>query len=165
MSKEILFGKNLQEIKSIVNELGMPSFTSNQIIDWLYKKDITEIEQMSNISVKNKTLLSEKYKLGINLPVKAQESLDGTKKYLYSTAENRFIEAAYIPDENRSTLCVSSQVGCKMGCLFCMTGKQGFQQQLTAGEIINQMRRGWIPAFVPPTGRSARNTWRLSWAG
>jgi 23S rRNA (adenine2503-C2)-methyltransferase len=140
MSKEILFGKNLQEIKSIVNELGMPSFTSNQIIDWLYKKDITEIEQMSNISVKNKTLLSEKYKLGINLPVKAQESLDGTKKYLYSTAENRFIEAAYIPDENRSTLCVSSQVGCKMGCLFCMTGKQGFQQQLTAGEIINQIR-------------------------
>ncbi|MFZ4740255.1 MAG: 23S rRNA (adenine(2503)-C(2))-methyltransferase RlmN [Bacteroidales bacterium] len=140
MSKEKLFGKTPSEIKTIVKELEMPAFTANQIIDWLYKKEITDIEQMSNISAKNRSLLSEKYQLGVSLPIKSQESKDGTKKYLYPAGEGRFIETAYIPDENRSTLCVSSQVGCKMGCLFCMTGKQGFQQQLTAGEIVNQIR-------------------------
>ena len=140
MSKEKLFGKTPNEIKTIVKESGMPAFTANQIIDWLYKKDITEIEQMSNISAKNRGLLAENYQLGVSLPLKSQESKDGTKKYLYPAGEGRFIESAYIPDENRSTLCVSSQVGCKMGCLFCMTGKQGFQQQLTAGEIANQIR-------------------------
>jgi 23S rRNA (adenine2503-C2)-methyltransferase len=140
MSKEKLFGKNPNEIKLIVNDLGMPAFTTNQIIDWLYKKDITEIEQMSNISAKNREVLAEKYQLGVSLPLKSQESKDGTKKYLFPAGEGRFIESAFIPDENRSTLCVSSQVGCKMGCLFCMTGKQGFQQQLTAGEIVNQIR-------------------------
>ncbi len=140
MTKEKLFGKNPEEIKAIVKELGMPAFTVNQIIDWLYKKDITEIEQMSNISVINRALLADNYQLGINLPLKSQESKDGTKKYLYQTADNKFIETAFIPDENRFTLCVSTQVGCKMGCLFCMTGKQGFQQQLTAGEIANQIR-------------------------
>ncbi len=140
MSKEKLFGKNPAEIKQLVKDLGMPSFTANQIIDWLYKKDITEIAQMSNISSKNRDLLAQNYQMGIETPVKSQESTDGTKKYLYPAGANRFIEAAYIPDENRSTLCVSSQVGCKMGCLFCMTGKQGFQQHLTAGEIVNQIR-------------------------
>ena len=140
MSKEKLFGKTPSEIKTIVKQLEMPAFTANQIIDWLYKKEITDIEQMSNISAKNRSLLSEKYQLGVSLPIKSQESKDGTKKYLYPAGEGRFIETAYIPDENRSTLCVSSQVGCKMGCLFCMTGKQGFQQQLTAGEIVNQIR-------------------------
>lgn len=140
MSKEKLFGKNPAEIKQLVKELGMPSFTANQIIDWLYKKDITEIAQMSNISSKNRDLLAQNYQLGVDMPVKSQESTDGTKKYLYPAGANRFIEAAYIPDENRSTLCVSSQVGCKMGCLFCMTGKQGFQQHLTAVEIVNQIR-------------------------
>lgn len=140
MSKEKLFGKNPAEIKQLVKDLGMPSFTANQIIDWLYKKDITEIAQMSNISSKNRDLLAQNYQMGIETPVKSQESTDGTKKYLYPAGANRFIEVAYIPDENRSTLCVSSQVGCKMGCLFCMTGKQGFQQHLTAGEIVNQIR-------------------------
>jgi len=140
MSKEKLFGKNPNEIKIIVKALGMPAFTANQIIDWLYKKDIIEIEQMSNISSKNRALLSENYQLGVNLALKSQESKDGTKKYLFAADNGKFIEAAFIPDENRSTLCVSSQVGCKMGCLFCMTGKQGFQQQLSAGEIVNQIR-------------------------
>ncbi|MFZ4401796.1 MAG: 23S rRNA (adenine(2503)-C(2))-methyltransferase RlmN [Bacteroidales bacterium] len=145
MSKEKLFGKTPNEIKIIVKELGMPVFTANQIVDWLYKKDIIEIEQMSNISAKNRLNLTEKYILGVSLPLKSQESKDGTKKYLYPAGDGRFIEAAYIPDENRATLCVSSQVGCKMGCLFCMTGKQGFQQQLTAGEIVNQIRS--LPEF------------------
>ncbi len=140
MIKEVLFGKNPTEIKAIVKSLGMPAFTANQIIDWLYKKDISNINEMSNISSKNREIIAENYNLGIHYHVKVQESADGTKKYLYPAANERFIEAAYIPDINRSTLCISTQVGCKMGCLFCMTGKQGFQQQLTASEILNQIR-------------------------
>ena len=139
--KEInLFGSTIEDLKKIVSNLGLPKFTANQIADWLYKKDISSIEEMSNLSKKARTLLSEKYDFGLVGHTKVQESTDGTKKYLYPTLNDKFIEAAYIPDEKRNTLCVSSQVGCKMGCLFCMTGKQGFQSNLTAGEIVNQVR-------------------------
>ncbi len=140
MQKEHLFGKTFYEIQAIVTLLGLPKYTSTQITEWMYKKDVVSIEAMSNISARNRALLQEKYELGVSLAVKEQKSADGTKKYLYAAGENRFIETAYIPDNDRSTLCVSSQVGCKMGCSFCMTGKQGFQQQLTAGEILNQIR-------------------------
>jgi 23S rRNA (adenine2503-C2)-methyltransferase len=95
---------------------------------------------MLNISKKVRALLQEKYDVGATASVKEQTSADGTKKYLYPTANGKFIETAYIPDPKRHTLCVSTQVGCKMGCLFCMTGKQGFQAHLSAGEIINQLR-------------------------
>ena len=138
--KEALFGKTLMQLEEIVKGLGMPRFTASQIADWLYKKDISSIDEMSNISKAHRNLLSEKFDLGISEPVKVQTSIDGTKKYLYRSSAGKFIEAAYIPERNRNTLCVSSQVGCKMGCLFCMTGKQGFQGQLSAGEIVNQIR-------------------------
>jgi 23S rRNA (adenine2503-C2)-methyltransferase len=95
---------------------------------------------MTNLSKKARVMLSENYELGLQLPADEQKSVDGTKKYLFTTANGKFIETAYIPDGKRSTVCVSSQVGCKMGCLFCMTGKQGFQGNLTAGEILNQYR-------------------------
>ncbi len=138
--KENLFGKSLEELTNLVVELGMPSYTGKQICEWLYKKDIHEIEEMSNISRANRAKLCERYKLGLTAHLSVQESFDGTKKYLFPALDKKFIETAYIPEENRSTLCVSSQVGCKMGCLFCMTGKQGFQGNLTAGEIVNQIR-------------------------
>lgn len=138
--KEPLFGKTPQQLKAIVQELDMPAFTAIQIADWLYKKNITDIPAMSNISKSHREKLAEHYKLGLSEPVKVQTSVDGTKKYLYKSASGKFIEAAFIPDRARKTLCVSSQVGCKMGCLFCMTGKQGFQGQLSAGEIVNQIK-------------------------
>ncbi len=140
MQKISLFGKTLSELQQTVLDLGLPKFTAAQIADWLYKKDISSIEEMSNLSKKARILLAEKYEFGLIDHTKVQESIDGTKKYLFPTQNKKFIEAAYIPDENRKTLCVSSQVGCKMGCLFCMTGKQGFQSNLTAGEIVNQVR-------------------------
>ncbi|WP_282036317.1 23S rRNA (adenine(2503)-C(2))-methyltransferase RlmN [Saccharicrinis aurantiacus] len=139
MSKQALFGKTLNEIKDICKELGMPAFVAKQLADWLYKKKVSEFDSMVNISKKNRAILSEQYIIGLTNYNKVQESVDGTKKYLFTTVSNQFIEAAYIPSENRKTLCVSSQVGCKMGCLFCMTGKQGFQKNLTTGEILNQM--------------------------
>lgn len=141
MVKDILLGKTLDELSQVVADLKLPKFTAKQIADWLYKKNITSIDEMSNLSAKARTALQEKYDLGITASTKVQTSVDGTKKYLYPTAHaHKFIETAYIPDNKRNTLCVSSQVGCKMGCLFCMTGKQGFQGQLSSGEIINQVR-------------------------
>lgn len=138
--KDQLFGKDLNELQEISLALGLPKFTGKQLADWLYKKEISTIDEMSNLSKSARELLNEKYEFGISAPSKVQVSLDGTKKYLFPTSQNKFIETAMIPDDDRKTVCVSTQVGCKMGCLFCMTGKQGFQGQLTAGEIVNQIR-------------------------
>lgn len=138
--REHLFGKTLEELKALSIELGLPAFTGRQLAEWLYKKDVTSFEEMTNLSKKARALLNEKYEIGIKPPVDVQESVDGTKKYLFPALDGKFIETAYIPDSNRHTVCVSSQVGCKMGCLFCMTGKQGFQGNLSSGEILNQYR-------------------------
>jgi 23S rRNA (adenine2503-C2)-methyltransferase len=135
-----LFGKTLDELSVLVLELGLPKFTAKQIADWLYKKEITSIDEMTNLSKVAREKLAAKYSIGLVPSIKVQESTDGTKKYLFPTQHQKYIETAMIPDRERVTVCVSSQVGCKMGCLFCMTGKQGFNGQLTAGEIVNQVR-------------------------
>jgi len=149
MQKEALFGKTLEELQSICVELALPKFTAKQITDWLYKKPVSSIDEMSNVSKKARELLNERYTFGLTDSTKVQESTDGTKKYLFPTSHGKFVETAMIPDKDRKTVCVSSQVGCKMGCLFCMTGKQGFQGQLTAGEIVNQIRN--IPEWEDVT--------------
>jgi 23S rRNA (adenine2503-C2)-methyltransferase len=136
---EPLFGKTLDELTTLAVELGLPKFTGKQMAEWLYRKGVASIDEMTNLSKKNRDLLKEHFDIGLVAPTRVQESVDGTKKYLFPTMQGKFIETAMIPDDDRKTVCVSSQVGCKMGCLFCMTGKQGFQGQLTAGEIINQV--------------------------
>ena len=138
--KERLFGKTLSELQGLVKELGLPKFTAKQITDWLYKKQISSIDEMTNLSKNARDLLNEKFEFGLTGYTRVQVSLDGTKKYLFPTIQNKFIETAMIPERDRKTVCVSSQVGCKMGCLFCFTAKQGFQGQLSAGEIINQIK-------------------------
>lgn len=143
--KEPLFGKTQLELHDIVDRLKINSFTSRQIAEWLYKHHIYSIDEMTNISLKNRELLKEQFNIGLNAPCKVQVSADGTKKYLYQTDEQKYIESAFIPESGRATLCVSSQVGCKMGCHFCMTGKQGFQGQLSSGEILNQFHS--LPEF------------------
>lgn len=144
-NKEPLFGKTLSDLQELATTVGLPKFTAKQLTDWLYKKEVSSIDEMTNISKKGRALLSETYTVGLHPPVKEQVSVDGTKKYLYQGDNETFIEAAYIPDADRATLCVSSQAGCKMGCLFCMTGKQGFQGQLSSGEILNQVKS--LPEF------------------
>ncbi len=129
----------LSQIQTVAAELGMPKFAAKQITDWLYNKGVTTIEDMTNLSKKHRELLSATYCVGLEAPVEAQRSVDGTIKYLYQVDNNQFVEAVYIPDGERATLCVSSQVGCKMGCAFCMTGRMGFIQQLTAHQILNQI--------------------------
>ena len=137
--KSPLLGKTLEELQTVVLDLGMPKFTAKQIASWLYEKKVMSIDDMTNISLKNRELLSQKYEVGANLPVHEMRSVDGTVKYLFRTPENDYIEAVYIPDDDRATLCVSSQVGCKMNCKFCMTGKQGYTNSLTATQILNQI--------------------------
>jgi len=145
MQKEKLYGKTINELIAVTKRLGMPGFAARQIADWLYKKEISSIEEMTNLSKKMRDLLSAEYEIGLSAPVKEAESSDGTKKYLYQVLTDKFIETAYIPDEDRATICVSSQAGCKMGCIFCMTGKQGFQGSLSSNEILNQFRS--LPEF------------------
>ncbi len=137
--KEKLFGKTLTELQQVTEQLGLPGFAAKQITDWLYKKNVTSVEEMTNLSKSARERLAEKYETGLTAPSRVQESRDGTKKYLFPTTGNKFVETAMIPESDRITVCVSSQVGCKMGCLFCFTAKQGFQGQLTAGEIVNQV--------------------------
>ncbi len=140
MSKEPLYGKTLAGLQQIAASLGMPRFAAGQMASWLYGKRVETIAQMTDISQKNRTLLDAEYEVGLTAPVGVEESADGTKKYLFPTSKGYFIESAYIPDGDRATLCVSSQAGCRMGCAFCMTAKQGFQQNLTSGGILNQVR-------------------------
>jgi 23S rRNA (adenine2503-C2)-methyltransferase len=149
MPKEKLYGKTLDELIVVTRKLGMPGFAAKQIADWLYKKEIQTIDEMSNLSKKMRELLSNDYEIGISDPVNFSLSSDGTKKYLYKVLGDKFIETAYIPEDDRTTVCVSSQAGCKMGCIFCMTGKQGFQGNLTSNEILNQFRS--LPEFKQVT--------------
>lgn len=145
MQKEKLYGKTLNELIAVTERFKLPGYTAKQIADWLYKKEIMSIDEMTNLSGNNRQILSENYSIGLSAPLKVAASLDGTKKYLYNVLDDKFIETAYIPDKNRGTICISTQAGCKMGCLFCMTGKQGFQGNLSANEILNQFRS--LPEF------------------
>ncbi len=137
--KKHLLGLTLDELKDVALECGLPKFAAKQMADWLYKKRVLSIEEMTNLSLADRNLLSEKYDVGRSLPVEDQRSIDGTVKYLFKTDAGKFIESVMIPEDERATLCVSSQVGCKMNCLFCMTGKQGFNGHLSANEILNQV--------------------------
>ena len=124
---------------------GFPRFTAKQLCDWLYKKRVDSIDAMTNLSLAQRARLNEIAFIGRETPVRCQVSKDGTKKYLFPVLDNRFIEAVYIPEEDRATLCVSCQVGCKMGCRFCVTGQQGFHGNLCAGDNLNQLFS--IPEF------------------
>ena len=138
--KEVLYGKTLSELTALSAQLGFPDYTGKQLAGWLYDKEVDTFEAMTNISQKNRIVLETHFALGRRSPLRVQTSVDGTQKYLFPTNQGGTVETATIPDGDRLTVCVSSQVGCKMGCLFCMTGKQGFNGQLSAGEIVNQIR-------------------------
>lgn len=140
MQKERLYGKTLNELIAIAKRIGLPGYAARQIADWLYRKEIRSIEEMTNLSKNMREVLSEYYEIGLTEPIQTSVSSDGTKKYLYRVLNGKFIETAFIPDNERATICVSSQSGCKMGCIFCMTGRQGFQGNLTSNEILNQFR-------------------------
>lgn len=134
-----LLGLTLAEIAKEVELLKLPKFTAKQIADWIYVKRVTEIDEMTNISIRNRDILKKRFEIGVSLPIQTQVSEDGTQKLLFKTNNGKLIESVLIPDDERLTLCISSQVGCKMNCDFCMTGKMGFQDNLSVNEILNQV--------------------------
>lgn len=149
-----LLGKNLDELKKLVADEGLPGFTAKQIAQWLYVKKVRTIDEMTNLSKAARAALAQKYEVGVTPYAGLQISTDGTKKYLFPVKcshkrgvnvrmaeeelEDGAIEAVMIPDDDRATLCVSSQSGCRMGCKFCMTGRQGFHGHMSAADIISQ---------------------------
>ena len=136
--KKILLGMSLHELKQLAVEYKLPAFTGKQIADWLYKKRVTSIDQMTNLSKVARERLSEDCEVGRVDYTQLQASVDGTKKYLFPCHTGTCVEAVMIPDEPRATICVSSQAGCKMSCRFCMTGRQGFSGNLKVNEILSQ---------------------------
>lgn len=149
MNKKNLLGMTLPELKQVAVSLGMPSFAGGQMAKWIYTQHVSSIDEMTNISKANREKLNELYQIGCAKPIDAQHSKDGTIKYLFpvvttagadsAPAGTKFVETVYIPENDRATLCVSCEVGCKMNCLFCQTGKQGFEGYLTATDILNQI--------------------------
>lgn len=129
----------LQEITENVTALGLPKFAGKQVADWVYLKKVKSIDEMTNISLKNREAIAQKFSVGRSEPLDIQTSVDGTRKMLFKTSSGKFVETVTIPEDERLTICVSSQVGCRMNCDFCMTGKQGFQDNLTVTEILNQV--------------------------
>ncbi|MDE6803845.1 MAG: 23S rRNA (adenine(2503)-C(2))-methyltransferase RlmN [Muribaculaceae bacterium] len=146
--KTPLIGMTLSELKEVTAKGKMPSFVATQITKWLYDKKVTSFDEMINISKKNREWLAEGYCIGREVPCSHRRSADGTVKYLFSAGNGNTVESVYIPDHDRATLCVSSQVGCKMNCYFCATGRQGFKANLTSAQIMNQIL-SIPPAPVP----------------
>jgi len=135
-----LLGKTPDELKEIALEAGLPAFAGKQMAQWLYGRRVGSIAEMTNLSKAGREALEARYEVGLARPLDVMTSADGTRKYLFPVkgdADNA-VEAVMIPDGDRKTLCVSSQAGCKMGCKFCMTGRQGFHGQLEAADILSQ---------------------------
>lgn len=149
----------LDELQSVAIRGKMPKFVGKQLAEWIYDKRAISFDQMVNISKKNKEWLSENFEIGRQKPAGWQKSSDGTVKYVFRVGDGKLIESVYIPDKDRATLCVSSQVGCKMNCYFCATGKMGFKANLTAAEIMNQI------LSIPPDGENMNPLTNLVFMG
>jgi 23S rRNA (adenine2503-C2)-methyltransferase len=142
-----LLGMTPEELKEVALKVDLPAFAGKQIARWMYGSRVRSIDEMTNLSKAGRERLKESYDLGLSLPSDCRVSRDGTKKYLFSVRcarhrpeepEESAIEAVMIPEEERKTLCVSSQAGCRMGCVFCMTGRQGFYGNLSVADILSQ---------------------------
>ena len=147
---ETLLGKTLSELQDLALRIGLPKFAGKQLAEWLYVRRVTDFDAMTNISLRGREALKANYTVGRHAPVKEAVSVDGTRKYLFAVSndrlcsattndQSRFVETVFIPEEDRATLCVSTQAGCKMGCRFCMTGTLGFHGHLSAADILNQV--------------------------
>lgn len=139
---DTLLGKSLSELQAIAQSVGLPKFAGKQLAEWLYVKRVGTFDEMTNISLHGREALKASYSIGRHAPVTQAKSADGTIKYLFEVMigdTKQYIETVYLPEDDRATLCISTQAGCKMGCRFCMTGTLGFHGQLSAAEILNQL--------------------------
>lgn len=140
MAKQRLYGKTLEELSAVAREASLPPYAAKQIAGWLYRRGAPEISGMTDLSLSSRSILEKEFETGLTPPSSVAAGSDGTRKYLFPVSNSRFIETAYIPDRDRATVCLSVQSGCRMGCRFCMTARQGFQGNLTTNEILNQFR-------------------------
>ncbi len=137
--KEALLGKSIDELRAVATRVALPSFAAKQMAQWIYAHRVKDIGEMTNLPLRARLQLSEHYTIGLASHTQRLQSADGTVKYLFPTSCGGMVESVFIPEADRGTLCVSSQVGCKMSCRFCMTGRQGFHGNLSAGDILNQV--------------------------
>ncbi|HLE11542.1 23S rRNA (adenine(2503)-C(2))-methyltransferase [candidate division WOR-1 bacterium RIFOXYC2_FULL_41_25] len=136
---KMLYSLTLSQLNEILMAHGFKKYVSEQVFKWLYRQCNFEITSWSNISLAAKNFLQENFSIALPQILRVDHSSDGTKKFLLSLADGEQVETVYIPfNEERHTICVSSQVGCPMGCIFCLTGQMGFKRNLFAGEIIAQ---------------------------
>ena len=129
---------SIDELRKFVKSLGLEPYRAKQIAQWLYKKRVRTFSEMTNLSKKTRELLSQKARIDVLKTVKVEESSDGTRKYLFELPDGNRVESVFIPEKDWNTLCVSTQVGCPVGCRFCLTAKDGFTRNLTAAEIVDQ---------------------------
>lgn len=137
--KKSIFNYNLKELEKIVTDLGHRSFVAKQIWSWLYCSGVQNFDSMSNVAKTLREQLTTTYSCSRPTINKNLVSEDGTQKWLLEFEDKNTIELVYIPAEDRGTLCLSTQVGCPMGCRFCNTGSQGFTRNLTVAEIVQEM--------------------------
>lgn len=139
MNKKSLIGYTLAELQAFVREEGLPERIGSELARWIYKRKAGSFMEMDTFSMTIRNRLAAIASTGHRPPVQTARSADGSIKYLFPAGKGRFVEAVFIPHGKRRTLCLSSQAGCRMGCMFCETGKQGFGGNLSAGEMINQV--------------------------
>ncbi len=138
-NKYILTGKTIDELQEFVISLGEPKFRANQIFEWLYDKRVFDFDEMSNLSKSFREKLKENAEIfSLALRSKTVSKSTGTEKHLLATKDARTIEAVIIPEGKRTTLCISTQVGCPLDCKFCATGLMGFKRNLTSSGIVDQ---------------------------
>jgi 23S rRNA (adenine2503-C2)-methyltransferase len=138
MNKENIKKFNLQQTEDIINKLSLPSYRTNQLIQWIYKKYVNSIDEITEWSKSLRKTFSEKYYIGSIKLFDRKISKDRTQKFLWELEDGEKIESVLISDKHRLTLCISSQVGCPLKCRFCLTGKIGFKRNLHAWEIVDQ---------------------------
>jgi len=120
--------------------LGYPPFRARQIFGWMYRRGVVDVEAMANLPQALRSTLRSTFGFSTPRTFSRERSTDGTEKFLLELADGRRIESVFIPDTPVNTFCVSTQVGCAMACAFCLTGKMGLMRNLTAGEIVGQVR-------------------------
>jgi len=136
-----LLGLNRQALEAYFVSIGEPAFRARQVLKWLHGRGVLDFEAMTDLSKALRARLRSETALVLPRVVRTQVSRDGTTKWLMELADGNRIETVFIPDDRRGTLCVSSQVGCALGCAFCATARQGFSRNLTTAEIIGQVWR------------------------
>lgn len=139
MLKDNIKNYNLEELQKIIENLGEKKYRAEQIFSWIYKENVTSFDEMANLPESLREKLKENFDLHVFKIIRKQESKDGTKKYLFDILDNNAIESVLMEYKHGKTICVSSQVGCKMGCKFCASTGVKFARSLEAGEIVEQL--------------------------